>query len=137
MLLIRLYFGFSVIDDADSCCVLIRPNFPHHSSLSGGHDEVPTPDPIFTLCLLRQQKKSGHSGAGVTGLTSENFSGVFHRYLYAAAMMRRLSNFSPFFATTHNCLASLFATAIIATFFGFLAKIKETQSDLCLHLQIE
>ena len=133
---IRLYFGFSVIDDADSCCVLIRPNFPHHSSLSGGHDEVPTPDPIFNLCLLGQHNSSGHSGAGVTGLASENFSGVFHRYLYTAAKMKRLSNFSPFFAFIHNCLASLFATAIMATFFGFLAKIEETQSDLCLLLQM-
>ena len=116
---------------------LFGANFPHHSSLGGRHDGVPTPDPIFTLCLLRQQIRSGHSGAGVTGLTSENFSGVFHRYLYTAAKMKRFSNFSPFLAIIHNCLASLFAMAIMATFFGFLAKIEETQSDLCLHLQME
>ena len=44
--------------------------------------------------------------------------------------MKRFSNFSPFLAIIHNCLASLFAMAIMATFFGFLAKIEETQSDL-------
>ncbi len=115
---------------------LFGANFPHHSSLGGRHDEVPTPDPIFLLCLLRQQARSGHSGAGVTGLTSKNFSGVIHRFLYTAAKMKRLSNFSPFLAIIHNCLASLFATAIMATFFGFLAKIEETQSDLCFPLQM-
>ena len=41
--------------------------------------------------------------------------------------MKRLSNFSPFLAIIHNCLASLFATAIMTTFFGFLAKIEETK----------
>ena len=51
---------------------------------------------FYAPVFLGQQYSSGHSGAGVTGLTSENFSGVFHRYLYTAAKMKRFSNFSPF-----------------------------------------
>ena len=80
--------------------------------------------------------KEGQGGRAVVDIEGKDYTAEQVSAM-TLAKMKRLSNFSPFLAIIHNCLASLFAMAIMATFFGFLAKIEETQSDLCLHLQME
>ncbi|WP_302817309.1 hypothetical protein [Parasutterella excrementihominis] len=34
------------------CCFHIRRQFPAPQFMGGGHDEVPTPDPIYTVPYL-------------------------------------------------------------------------------------
>lgn len=66
-----------VIYKSDCYCVLMRPQ-SRFINFNGAHDEVPTPVPILLICLLGQHYISGLSRAGVTGLTSENFSDVVY-----------------------------------------------------------